>query len=58
MVRCKDEKRAAEIAGKRPNVVRWEYFENGSRIPVRKKKPQPPQQMSVEQMESIIKNWG
>lgn len=37
-LKCKDEKRASEIANSRPNCIRWEFYPDGAIIPRPKKK--------------------
>lgn len=37
-MKCKDQKRASEIANSRPNCIGWEFYPDGAIIPRPKKK--------------------
>jgi hypothetical protein len=55
--KCKSKERASEIAGKRPNVIEWNYYNDGERIPKPKKKVVEKMEMTLEQMERLISRF-
>lgn len=58
-LKCKDQKRAEQIARKRPNVREFHFYKNNERIPpaISKKKPEPIPS-SFEELENMMKRQG
>lgn len=52
--KCKSKKRASEIAGKRPNVIEWNYYNDGERILNPKKKVLEKREITFEEMERLV----
>ena len=56
--KCKSEERASQIAGKRPNVKEWNYYESNQRIPIQKKKQIQQMPTSLEELDKIMRQQG
>ena len=57
-LKCKSEKRAAEIAGKRPNVISFNYYNEGAIIPRARKKQVQRQPQTFEEIEMLCRQQG
>jgi hypothetical protein len=53
--RCKSKERAKQIAGKRPNAKKWNYYEDNECIPIQKKKVEQHIPTSFEELEMMMR---
>ena len=56
--KCKSKDRASEIAGKRPKVKEWNYYDDNERIPQPKKKKFENKPKTLEELEVIMRKQG
>ena len=56
-LKCKSKERAEEIAKKRPNVIKWNFYNDNERVPKDKRK-EPPMPQSFEELEQMMKRRG
>ena len=56
--KCKSKERASEIAGKRPKVKEWNYYDDNERIPQPKKKKVENRPATLEELEVMMKQQG
>lgn len=57
-LKCKSEERAKQVAGKRANVKEWNYYDVNERIPTPKKKKIEKKEMTLEDMEALMRIQG
>jgi len=56
--KCPSKARADIIAAKRPSAKTWDFYEDGERIPLPKKKEARHTPRSLEELEELIKMQG
>jgi hypothetical protein len=56
-LRCKSKEKAEEIAKKRPNVIKWNFYADNERVPQKKREVLPMPQ-SFEELDQMIRQKG
>jgi hypothetical protein len=56
-LKCKSKERAEEIAKKRPNVIKWNFYADNERVP-QKKREELPMPQSFEELDQMIRQKG
>jgi len=56
-LKCKSKERAEEIAKKRPNVIKWNFYADNERVPQKKREVLPMPQ-SFEELDQMIRQKG
>jgi hypothetical protein len=56
-LKCKSKERAEEIAKKRPNVIKWNFYAENERVPQKKREVLPMPQ-SFEELDRMIRQKG
>ena len=59
-LKCKSKERAEEIALKRPNVIKWDFYADNERVPLPKKASQVEQYIpaSFEELDRMMRKQG
>lgn len=55
--KCKSKERGCEIAAKFRNLIEWNYYEDGQRIPKPKKNVKVEKEWTLEEMERVISGF-
>lgn len=56
-LKCKSKERAEEIAKKRPNVIKWNFYADNERVPQKKREVLPMPQ-SFEELDQMMRQKG
>lgn len=59
-LKCKSKERAEEIAKKRPNVIKWDFYADNERVPSPKRGSQVEQYIpaSFEELDMMMRKRG
>jgi hypothetical protein len=57
-LKCKSEKRAAQIVSNRNNIVFWKFYKDNERVVIPKKKVEKKVPTSLAELELMLKQQG